>query len=74
MVKELAPVAQGMHKSERRRHQFERDGFLMTQHDDVSLMDHDEPTTCEEVITSLDTKKQLEAMRSEIEFMFVNQV
>ena len=46
----------------------------MTQHGDVLLMDQNEPTTYQEAIKGPDSEKWLEAMRSEMESMYTNQV
>ena len=41
---------------------------------EVVLLDHDEPTNYEEAIMSLDSKKWLEAMKSEMGSMYENKV
>ena len=46
----------------------------MTQHGDVLLMDQDEPKTYQEAIKGPDFEKWLEAMRSEMESIYTNQV
>ena len=68
------PVTQGPRRSGRIRHQPERYGFLMTEEDDILVVDQDEPTTYEEAISSPDSEKWLEAMRSEMESMYTNKV
>ena len=41
---------------------------------EVMLLDHDEPTNYEEAMMSPDSEKWLEAMKSEIGFMYQNKV
>ncbi|KAK8512071.1 hypothetical protein V6N12_018552 [Hibiscus sabdariffa] len=60
--------------STRERHEPERYGFLVTTHGDVILVDHDEPKTYQEAVSSPDSEKWLEAMRSEMVSMSNNQV
>ncbi|KAK9001077.1 hypothetical protein V6N11_082869 [Hibiscus sabdariffa] len=55
-------------RSTRERHEPKRYGFLVTTHGDVILVDQDEPKTYQ------DSKKWLEAMRSEMDSMSENQV
>ncbi|KAL4278438.1 hypothetical protein GQ457_03G018520 [Hibiscus cannabinus] len=64
---------QPLQRSTRERHEPERCGFLIT-HGDVILVDQDEPKTYQEVVSSLDSEKWLEAMRSEMDSMSENQV
>ena len=71
---ELARETQGLRKSGRIRQEPERYGFLVTQHGDVMLMDLDEPTTYQDAITGPDSALWLEAMRSEMDSMYANQV
>ncbi|KAL4376093.1 hypothetical protein GQ457_02G027120 [Hibiscus cannabinus] len=52
----------------------ERYGFLVTTHGDVILVDQDEPKTYQEVVSSPDSEKWLEAMGSEMDSMSENQV
>ncbi|KAG8490844.1 hypothetical protein CXB51_014047 [Gossypium anomalum] len=61
-------------RSLRERHAPERYGFLITTHGDILLIDQDEPRTYQEVVTSPDSEKWLEAMRSEMDSMYENQV
>ncbi|KAK8680799.1 hypothetical protein V6N13_109737 [Hibiscus sabdariffa] len=63
-----------LRRSTRERHEPERYGFLMTTHGDVILVDHDEPKTYQEAVSSPDSEKWLEAMRSEMDSMSDNQV
>ncbi|KAK8593567.1 hypothetical protein V6N12_045644 [Hibiscus sabdariffa] len=58
----------------RERHEPERYGFLVTTHGDVILVDQDEPKTYQEAVSSPDSEKWLEAMRSEMDSMSENQV
>ncbi|KAK8597150.1 hypothetical protein V6N12_065626 [Hibiscus sabdariffa] len=60
--------------STRERHEAERYGFLITTHRDVILVDQDEPKTYQEAVSSPDSEKWLEAMRSEMDSMSENQV
>ena len=41
---------------------------------EIMLLDHDEPTNYEEAMVSLDSAKWLEAMKSEMGFMYENKV
>ncbi|KAK8676583.1 hypothetical protein V6N13_142157 [Hibiscus sabdariffa] len=61
-------------RSTRERHEPERYGFLVTTHGDVILVDQDEPKTYQEVVSSSDSEKWLEAMRSEMDSISENQV
>ncbi|KAK8656122.1 hypothetical protein V6N13_108681 [Hibiscus sabdariffa] len=63
-----------LQRSTRERHEPERYGFLVTTHGDVILVDHDEPKTYQEAVSSPDFEKWLEAMRSEMDSMSDNQV
>ncbi|KAK8636287.1 hypothetical protein V6N13_004991 [Hibiscus sabdariffa] len=49
-----------LRRSTRERHEPERYGFLVTTHGDVILVDHDEPKTYQEAVSSPDSKKWLE--------------
>ena len=69
-----AQVAQAPRRSSRIHQQPERYGFLMDQHDGILLMEQDEPTTYVEAVTGPDSEKWLEAMKSEMESMYANQV
>ncbi|KAL4308841.1 hypothetical protein GQ457_01G019050 [Hibiscus cannabinus] len=60
---------QPLRSSTRERHEPERYGFLVTTHGDVILVDQDEPKTYQEAVSSPDSKKWLEAMRSEMDSM-----
>ncbi|KAK8708436.1 hypothetical protein V6N13_059478 [Hibiscus sabdariffa] len=65
---------QPLRRSTRERHEPERYGFLVTSHGDIILVDQDEPKTYQEVVSSPDSEKWLEAMRSEMDSMSSNQV
>ncbi|KAK9020229.1 hypothetical protein V6N11_054719 [Hibiscus sabdariffa] len=68
------PKTRPLRRSTRERHDTERYGFLVTTHGDVILVDHDEPKTYQEAVSSPDSEKWLEAMRSEMDSMSDNQV
>ncbi|KAK8685866.1 hypothetical protein V6N13_124899 [Hibiscus sabdariffa] len=65
---------QPLRRSTRERHEPERYGFLVTTHGDIILVDQDEPKTYQEAVSVPDSKKWLEAMRSEMDSMSENQV
>ncbi|KAK9024881.1 hypothetical protein V6N11_064787 [Hibiscus sabdariffa] len=65
---------QPLRRSTRERHEPERYGFPVTTHGDVILVDQDEPKTYQEAVSSPDSEKWLEAMRSEMDSMSENQV
>ncbi|KAK8596978.1 hypothetical protein V6N13_001587 [Hibiscus sabdariffa] len=65
---------QPLRRSTRERHEPKRYGFLVTTHGDVILVDQDEPKTYQEAVSSPDSEKWLEAMRSEMDSMSENQV
>ncbi|KAK8593637.1 hypothetical protein V6N12_045713 [Hibiscus sabdariffa] len=65
---------QPLRRSTRERHEPERYGFLVTTHGDIIIVDQDEPKTYQEAVSSLDSEKWLEAMRSEMDSMSNNQV
>ncbi|KAK8628300.1 hypothetical protein V6N13_064009 [Hibiscus sabdariffa] len=65
---------QPLRRSTRERHEPERYGFLVTTHGDVILVDQDEPKTYQEAMSSPNSEKWLEAMRSEMDSMSENQV
>ncbi|KAK8574323.1 hypothetical protein V6N13_016124 [Hibiscus sabdariffa] len=65
---------QPLRRSTRERHEPERYGFLVTTHGDFILVDQDEPKTYQEAVSSSDSEKWLEAMRSEMDSMSDNQV
>ena len=49
-------------------------GFLITDDNDVLIVDQSEPTSYQEAINSPDSEKYLEAMKSEMQSMYDNQV
>ena len=51
-----------------------RYGFLITDDNDVLIVDQNEPTSYQEAINSPDSEKWLEAMKSEMQSMYDNQV
>ena len=51
-----------------------RYGFLITNDNDVLIMDQSEPTSYQEAINSPDSEKWQEAMKSEMQSMYDNQV
>ncbi|KAK8624644.1 hypothetical protein V6N13_089533 [Hibiscus sabdariffa] len=65
---------QPLRRSTRERHEHERYGFLVTTHGDVILVDQDEPKTYQEAVSSSESEKWLETMRSEMGSMSENQV
>ena len=52
----------------------ERYGFLISEQKDVLLIENDEPTTYEESLNSLEYDQWLNAMKSEMDSMYTNQV
>ncbi|KAK9043585.1 hypothetical protein V6N11_071921 [Hibiscus sabdariffa] len=64
---------QPLRRSTRERHEPERYRFLVTTHGDVILVDQDEPKTYKEAVSSPNSEKWLEAMRSEMDSMSENQ-
>ena len=73
-VVEPTQVTQDLRRSDRIRQYPERYGFLVTDNHDVILMDHDEPASYQEAISSTDSDRWLEAMKSEMQSMYDNQV
>ncbi|KAJ8753588.1 hypothetical protein K2173_022829 [Erythroxylum novogranatense] len=73
-VDEQPSTTQGLCRSDRIRHEPERYGFLVTDDDNVMLIDHNEPTTYQEAMESLESAKWLEAMKAEMQSMYDNQV
>ena len=61
-------------RSSRIRHVPERYGFLITEHNDVLLIEDHEPRTYDEALNSSDSEKWLTAMKSEMDSMYDNQV
>ena len=71
---ESTNTPQGPRRSSRTRHNPERYGFLITDNDDVMIVDQSKPTTYQEAMDSPDSEKWLEAMKSEMQSMYDNQV
>ncbi|PKI78474.1 hypothetical protein CRG98_001114 [Punica granatum] len=74
VVQSSTQVTQEPRRSGRIHHESEGYGFLVTQGNDVLFIDNDEPTTYAEAVIGPDSEKWLEAMRSEMESMYTNQV
>ena len=68
------PIPQNLRRSDRIHHEPERYEFLVTDNHDVFLVDKNEPTTYQEAMLDLDSEKWLEAMKSEIQSMYDNQI
>ena len=73
-VVEPTQVTQDLRRSGRIRQYPERYGFLVTDNHDVILMDHDEPASYQEAISTIDSDRWLEAMKSKMQSMYYNQV
>ena len=56
------------------RHGSEKYGFLIIDSRDVLLMDQNEPTTYQKAMSGPDFKKWMDAMKSEMQSMYDNQV
>ena len=69
-----AHITQEPRRSNRIRQEPERYGYLISEQGDVLLMDQDEPVTYQEAITGPESEKWLEAMKSEMDSMYTNQV
>ena len=67
-------VPQGLRRSSRTRHNIERYGFLITYNNNVIIVDQSKPTTYQEAMDSPYSEKWLEAMKSEMQSMYDNQV
>ncbi|KAK8500241.1 hypothetical protein V6N12_041483 [Hibiscus sabdariffa] len=65
---------QPLRRSTRERNEPERYGFLVTTQGDVILVHQDEPKTYQEAMSTPNSEKWLEAMRSEMDSMSENQV
>ena len=74
-VEEQQPVQVDLplRRSDRVRRQPERYSFLLSDHDDTMHIEN-EPTSYQEVVMRSDSEKWLEAMRSEMQSMYINQV
>ena len=65
---------QVFHRTSRIRSVLERYGFLISEQKDVLLVENDEPTTYEESLNSSESNQWLNAMKSEMDSMYTNQV
>ena len=65
---------QGSRMSERVRKQPERYGFLISPHVDINLIEEDEPATDDKAVQGTDSALWQEAMKSEMDSMYTNQV
>ena len=74
VIVEPTQVPQGPRRSDRTRQIPVRYGFLITDDNDVLIVDQSEPTSYQEAINSPDSEKWLEAMKSEMQSMYDNQV
>ena len=73
VVETDAPSTQVLRRSGRIRNAPERYGYLM-EHDEMLIIENDEPTSYQEVLSSIDKQKWLDAMNSEMDSMYDNQV
>ena len=73
-VFESTSSAQGPRRLSRIHHEPKIYGFLVTDDKTIKLVDQDEPTTYHEAMMSLDYEKWLQAMKSEMQSMYYNQV
>ena len=65
VIVELAQVPQGPRRSDRTLQIPIRYGFLISDDNDVLIVDQSEPTSYQEAINSPDSEKWLKAMKSE---------
>ena len=73
-IVDTPPIAQNLCRFDRIRQEPERYGFLVTDNHDVLLVDQNEPATYQEAMLDPDSEKWLEAMKSEIQSMYDNQL
>ena len=73
-VVETQPSTHDLRRSDRVRRKPERYGFLITDDQIVELIEDNEPTTYREAIESPVSDKWIEAMKSEMQSMYNNQV
>ena len=66
--------AQGPRRSSRIHDKPKRCGFFVTDDKTIELVNQDEPTTYHEAMMSPDSEKWLQAMKSEMQSMYDNQV
>ena len=69
-----AQDTQDFRRSSRIRHAPERYVFLISESNDVVVMDDDDPTSYEEAMSNVDSLKWHEAMKSEMDSMYENKV
>ena len=62
-----------IHRSDRVHHAPKRYGFIV-ENNEAQIIENDEPLTYTDAVVSRDSDRWLEAMRSEIDSMYVNQV
>ena len=74
VIIEPTQVPQGPMRFDRTRQIPVRYGFLITDNNDVLIMDQSEPTSYQEAVNSPDSEKWLEAMKLEMLSMYNNQV
>ena len=74
IVIDSTQVPQGPRRSDRIRQAPEKYGFLLTYCNDIMIVDQNEPTSYQKAISSPDSEKWLEAMKSEMQSMYDNQV
>ena len=74
VIIEPTQVPQGPRRSDRTRQIPMRYGFLITDDNDVLIVDQSEPTSYQEAINSPNSEKWLEAMKSEMQSIYDNQV
>ena len=53
-------------------HVLKRYGFLVSEHNDVLLIEDDEPTNYVEAMSNIDSKKWIKAIKSEMDSMYDN--
>ena len=73
-VVESTSSAQGPRRSSRFHHELNRYGFSVTNDKALELVDKDAPTTYHEAMMSPDSEKWIQAMKSEMQSIYDNQV
>ena len=73
-IVESTSSTQDPRRSSRIHHEPKRYGFLVTDDKTIDLVDQDEPTTYHEAMMSPNSEKWLQAMESEMQSMYDNQV
>ena len=74
VIIEPIQLPQGLRRSGKTHQIPIRYGFFITDDNDVLIVDQSEPTSYQEAINSPDSEKWLEAMKSEMQSMYDNQV